>query len=97
MNLNNKQIFIEGKQVTEDYLLDVATELTTVTDLVKLIRQPIGLLNHASVRKEQEIINYYIYSGSLSCLENNLIELEKKIQELSNSICPDENGGAAIG
>lgn len=88
--MNSKQIFIEGKPVTEEYLLNMATELTTLSEYVELVRQPLDLINLASVNKDTLTVSHYIYSGKLQCLENNLEAIQNKIQELSNKICPDE-------
>ena len=90
MKSNSKPIFIDGKPVTEEYLLDIATELTTLSEYVELVRQPLELINLASVNKDTLTVNHYIYSGKLQCLENNLEAIQNKVQELSNKICPDE-------
>lgn len=88
--MKNNQIMIDEKPVTEDYLLDIATELITLSEYVELVRQPLELINLASINKDSLTVNHYIYSGKLQCVENNLEEIQKKIQELSNKICPDE-------
>ncbi|MDT2831880.1 MULTISPECIES: hypothetical protein [Vagococcus] len=88
--MKNNQIMIDKKPITEDYLLDIATELTTLSEYIELVRQPLELINLASINKDSLTVNHYIYSGKLQCVENNLEEIQNKIQELSNKICPDE-------
>lgn len=88
--MKNNQIMIDKKPITEDYLLDISTELTTLSEYIELVRQPLELINLASINKDSLAVNHYIYSGKLQCVENNLEEIQNKIQELSNKICPDE-------
>ncbi|MBO0479309.1 hypothetical protein JZO72_06675 [Vagococcus fluvialis] len=88
--MKNNQIMIDKKPITEDYLLDISTELTTLSEYIELVRQPLELINLASINKDSLAVNHYIYSGKLQCVGNNLEEIQNKIQELSNKICPDE-------
>ena len=90
MKVNNKQIFIEGKPVTEDYLLNIATELTSLSELIQLVRQPLEMLDYSVTKNDEFVFKYYILTGGLQCLENNLEDIQNKILKISNNICPDE-------
>lgn len=90
MKSNSKPIFIDGKPVTDKHLLKVATELTALSELVQLARQPLEMLNYSAIKNDDFLFKHYIQSGGLQCLENNLEAIQNKIQELSNKICPDE-------
>ena len=90
MQSNSKPIFIDGKPVTEEYLLNIATELTSLAELVKLVRQPLEMLNYSVIKNDEFLFQNYLHTGGLQCLENNLEDIQNKIQNISNNICPDE-------
>ncbi|RGI31861.1 hypothetical protein [Melissococcus sp. OM08-11BH] len=88
--MNEKKLTINGNKVTFDYLFKKADELIGVKNTIDSSRDLIDLINNVFSSGDDFSIKYFIQSGGLERLELSLEDVSKRLETISNSICPDE-------
>ena len=88
--MNEKKITINGNKVTFDYLFKKADELIGVKNTLDSSRDLIDLLNSVFSNGDDFSFKYFIQTGGLTRLELLLEDVSKRLETISNSICPDE-------
>ena len=89
MKKEEKLVLINKKQVTGDLLYKQACKLTNLSQELKLA---VDFIDHLCVdsRVDKDTLNAFINSGSLGNTTDVLQNIQHEIDEVSNSICPDE-------
>lgn len=88
--MNEKKLTINGNKVTFDYLFKKADELIGVKNTIDSSRDLIDLINNVFSNGDDFSFKYFIQSGGLERLELSLEDVSKRLETISNSICPDE-------
>ena len=88
--MNEKKLTINGNKVTFDYLFKKADELIGVKNTIDSSRDLIDLINNVFSSGDDFSFKYFIQSGGLERLELSLEDVSKRLETISNSICPDE-------
>ena len=88
--MNEKKLTINGNEVTFDYLFKKADELIGVKNSLDSSRDLIDLINNVFSSGDDFSFKYFIQSGGLERLELSLEDVSKRLETISNSICPDE-------
>ncbi|WP_057742599.1 hypothetical protein [Liquorilactobacillus capillatus] len=84
-----KQIFIDKKVVTAEYLQQKASEIVSLQQELKVAVSYLSVINYLAMKKDDFATSYFIASGSLSNLNDSLENLEKSLGQISSDICPD--------
>lgn len=89
MKKEEKTILINKKQVTGDLLYKQACKLTNLSQELKLA---VDFIDHLCVdsRVDKDTLNAFINSDSLGNATDVLQNIQHELDEVSNSICPDE-------
>lgn len=88
--MNEKKLTINGNKVTFDYLFKKADELIGVKNTLDSSRDLIDMLNSIFASGDDFSFKYFIQSGGLERLELSLEDVSKRLETISNGICPDE-------
>lgn len=88
--MNEKKLTINGNKVTFDYLFKKADELIGVKNTLDSSRDLISILNNMFAGGDDFSFKYFIQSGGLERLELSLEDVSKRLETVSNNICPDE-------
>lgn len=91
-NMKQKQIFIDGKPVTEDHLLKQSSLFINQKEIIDLVIDLIEEKEYQWSKGDDFAVKYFIANGGLGRINDVLICLSENIKELSNSICPDCSG-----
>jgi hypothetical protein len=89
MKKQEKLVLINKKPVTDELLYKQACKLTNLSQELKLA---VDFIDHLCVdsRVDKDTLNAFINSGSLGNATDVLQHIQHEIDEVSNSICPDE-------
>lgn len=89
-DMNEKKLTINGEEVTWNKLFKESGEIISVKDLINTNRDLIDMLNHMFSAGDDFGVKYFIQSGGLERLELSLEYITKRLEIISNNICPDE-------
>ncbi|EJF00202.1 hypothetical protein [Liquorilactobacillus mali] len=84
-----KQVFIDKKVVTAEYLQQKASEIVNLQQELKVTVDYLSVINYLAIKKDEFATSYFIKNGSLSNLTDSLENLEKALNQISSDICPD--------
>ena len=88
--MEKKSMKIKGEDLTGEYIFQKATELTTLYEQVTLITNYLDTVSLSVKQGDEFAGTYFLKSGALSNVVDNLQTISDKLVKISNSLCPDE-------
>lgn len=88
--MEKKHLTIKGNKITWESLFKEADEIIGVRDLVNSNRDLISMINNLFASSDDFNFKYFIQSGGLERLDLSLEYIAKRLEAISNNICPDE-------
>lgn len=90
MKSNSKPIFIDGRPVTHDMLIQEASNIEKQANVLDIIIELLEAKETAFKQGDTFSMKYFVQSGGLSKLTQVLIDVQEDLIDISNSVCPDE-------
>lgn len=79
-----------GVPVTEDFLLKNSSEILKLSNQAKMVFHYLEQIAYLKAKGDQEGTSFLIYSGGLDDVIDSVQDIQTKLQEISNDLCPDE-------
>lgn len=88
--METKVLKIKGEDLTKEYALERAVELTSLYEQTQLIVNYLDTVSLSVKQGDEFAGTYFLKSGALSNVVDNLQTISDKLIKISNSLCVDE-------
>ncbi|MFT8820550.1 MAG: hypothetical protein ABF807_06480 [Liquorilactobacillus nagelii] len=86
-----KAALINNELVTEKLLYKRSCELTNISQELQVITDLLDQFNYSHSKKDKFAVEYFLSQERLSNAIEVLQNIKHEIDDVSNSICPDED------
>jgi hypothetical protein len=90
MKNEEKAALINNEPVTEKLLYKKACDLTNISQELQVVVDLLDQFNYSHSKKDKFAVEYFLSEKKLSNAIDVLQNIWHEIDEVSNSICPDE-------
>ena len=85
----NEVAKIDGENISTEYLFEQAKKLDALSNHLDLVIKLLSNVNYQIIQGDEFAMQHFVGNGQLSCLTDNLHNIQEKVQNISNDICPD--------
>ncbi len=85
----NEVAKIDGENISREYLFEQAKKLDALSNHLDLVVKLLSNVNYQMIQGHEFALQHLVGDGQLSCLTDNLQNIQEKVQNISNDICPD--------
>lgn len=85
----NEVAKIDGENISTEYLFEQAKKLDALSNHLDLVVKLLSNVNYQMIQGDEFAMQHFVGNGQLSCLTDNLHNIQEKVQNISNDICPD--------
>lgn len=86
----NELVALKNEDLTKEYALERAVELTSLYEQTQLIINYLDTISVSVQQGDEFAGTYFLKSGALSNVVDNLQTISDKLVKISNSLCVDE-------
>ena len=85
----NEVAKIDGENISTEYLFEQAKKLDALSNHLDLVVKLLSNVNYQMIQGDESAMQHFVGNGQISCLTDNLQNIQEKVQNISNDICPD--------
>ena len=85
----NEVAKIDGENISTEYLFEQAKKLDALSNHLDLVVKLLSNVNYQMIQGDEFAMQHLVGDGQLLCLTDKLHNIQEKVQNISNDICPD--------